>query len=147
MASSSDGTRLVAVTANGQIYTSGDSGGTWSPRELNRSWAAVASSADGTKLAAVVTSGQIYTSTDTGFTWKPRDIDRQWTCIASSADGVRLAATVSQGQIYTTVNATTTTTGTPGFLTGGQGSAIEVQFIGSGQWQPLSSHAGPFGYN
>ena len=47
---------------NGQIYTSTDSGGTWSPRDTSRAWYAVASSADGSKLVAVVYGGQIYTS-------------------------------------------------------------------------------------
>ncbi len=38
-------------------------GETWTPRESNRNWAAVASSADGSKLVAVVINGgQIYTS-------------------------------------------------------------------------------------
>ena len=45
-----------------QIYTSTDSGATWTPRDSNRNWFSVASSADGTRLVAVVDGGQIYTS-------------------------------------------------------------------------------------
>ena len=54
VASSADGTRLVAVATGGQIYTSTDSGTNWTARESNRYWWSVASSADGTKLVAVV---------------------------------------------------------------------------------------------
>ena len=62
IASSADGTKLVAVVYGGQIYTSTDSGVTWTARESRRDWYGVASSADGTKLVAVVYPGQIYTS-------------------------------------------------------------------------------------
>ena len=61
VASSSDGTKLVAVVYGGQIYTSADSGVSWTPRESARNWCSVASSSDGTKLAAAVTYDQIYT--------------------------------------------------------------------------------------
>ena len=64
VASSADGTKLVAVVNGGQIYTSTDSGVSWTPRESNRDWISVASSADGGKLVAVAGfDGQIYTST------------------------------------------------------------------------------------
>jgi hypothetical protein len=62
VASSSDGTRLVAVVNWGQIYTSTDSGLTWTARDSARIWLSVASSSDGTRLVAVEYSGQIYTS-------------------------------------------------------------------------------------
>ncbi len=63
VASSSDGTKLVAVANGGQIYTSADSGSTWTARESSRNWQSVTSSLDGTKLVAVVLGGQIFTST------------------------------------------------------------------------------------
>jgi photosystem II stability/assembly factor-like uncharacterized protein len=65
VASSADGTKLIAAVNNGQLYTSTDSGVNWTPRmtDLNRPWWSVASSEDGGKLVAVVTlGGQIYTS-------------------------------------------------------------------------------------
>ena len=61
VASSSDGTKLVAVVNGGQIYTSINSGVSWTPRESSRNWYSVASSSDGTKLVAVAHSDQIYT--------------------------------------------------------------------------------------
>ena len=92
VASSADGTKLVAVVKLGMIYTSADSGLTWTPRESNRDWEQVASSADGNKLVAIVSNGQIYTSTDSGLTWTARESNRFWLTVASSADGTRLIA-------------------------------------------------------
>ena len=63
VASSSDGTKLVAFVNGGQIYTSIDSGVNWTPRDSNRNWISAASSSDGGKLVAGVEFGQIYTST------------------------------------------------------------------------------------
>ena len=57
MASSSDGTKLVAVATFNQIYRSSDSGATWTAFtdwNLYRHWVKVASSSDGTKLVAVL---------------------------------------------------------------------------------------------
>ena len=50
VASSTDGTKLVAVVSGGQIYTSIDSGLTWTARETNRNWWRVASSGNGNNL-------------------------------------------------------------------------------------------------
>ena len=63
VASSANGSKLVAALFGGQIYTSTDSGVTWTPRESNRDWLSCASSADGSMLAAgVINGGQLYTS-------------------------------------------------------------------------------------
>ncbi len=61
VASSSDGTKLVATESGGRIYTSTDSGVSWTPSESARDWYSVASSSDGTKLVAVAYGDQIYT--------------------------------------------------------------------------------------
>ena len=71
VASSSDGTQLVAVGL-GTIYTSPNSGATWSVTSApNADWYSVASSSDGSHLVAV-TGGGIYTSADSGGTWIAR---------------------------------------------------------------------------
>ena len=110
VASSSDGTKLVAVVFGGQIYTSTDSGVTWTPRDSSRNWISVASSSDGAKLVAVVYGGQIYTSTDSGVTWTPRESSRVWFSVASSSDGTKLVAVVSGDQIYTSTDSGVTWT-------------------------------------
>lgn len=112
VASSADGTKLVAVARSSQIYTSTDSGLTWTPRDTSRLWRSVASSADGSKLVAVVENGQIYTSTDSGVTWTPRESNRFWTCVASSADGTKLAAT-GNAIVYLSTNSGVTWTPRP----------------------------------
>ena len=63
VASSADGNKLVAVEDLGQIYTSTNSGVTWTPQfgDGMQDWYSVASSADGTKLVAVDYGGYIYT--------------------------------------------------------------------------------------
>ena len=113
--SSSDGTMLAAVVFGGYIYTSTDSGVTWTSRmtDATRYWRSITSSTDvtdgtdGKKLAAVVSSnGYIYTSTDYGVTWTPRmtDATRGWWSITSSSDGTKLAAVVYGGYIYTSTS-------------------------------------------
>lgn len=139
IASSADGTKLVAIVDNGQIYTSIDSGVNWTPRETNRLWRAVAISTDGSKIFALVSGGQIFISTDAGTNWTTREGNRSWVSIAVSANNSKLAAAVSGGQLY--ISSPTTTIGTAGYLTGGQYSAVELQYIGSGQFMPIS-HSG-----
>ncbi len=107
VASSADGRKLVAVAYSGRIYTSTDSGVSWTARGSSRAWVAVASSADGSKLVAVVgspASGQIYTSVDSGVNWTSRESSRYWSGVASSADGSKLVAVVHGGQIYTSTD-------------------------------------------
>jgi ligand-binding sensor protein/phage pi2 protein 07 len=144
VASSADGSKLVAVAE--EVYTSTDSGANWTPRAGSPPAFAVASSSDGIKLVAVVVGGQIYTSTDSGANWTPRESNRNWRSVASSADGSKLVAVVNGGQIYTSTDSGVTWTtaasgtlpGTAGYLTGGQSTAIELQYIGGGAFLPLS---------
>jgi len=104
VASSADGSKLVAVEAAGQIWTSSDSGATWSAHESASLWQSVASSADGSKLVTVVEGGQIWTSTDSGATWNAHESAKQWWSVASSADGSKLVAVVQGGQIWTSTD-------------------------------------------
>lgn len=104
LASSLDGEKIVAAGYSGRIYTSTNSGATWTQRDGVRNWNDVVSSADGTKLAAVVYGGQIYTSTDSGVNWTAQGASRNWNGIAGSADGTKLVAVVNGGQIYTSAD-------------------------------------------
>jgi len=113
VASSADGTKLVAtvgnnLSASGYIYTSTDSGASWTPRDSARQWVAVASSTDGTKLVAANYSGSanpgIYTSANAGTNWTWQGSVSFCCAVASSADGTKLVAAVQNGQLYTSVN-------------------------------------------
>jgi len=117
VASSADGSKVVAVASGGQIYTSTDSGVTWSAHESKRNWVSVASSGDGSKLVAAVAAvtvgasgGQIYTSIDSGATWTARESVRNWSWVASSSDGSKLVALESAGLIYTSADSGVTWT-------------------------------------
>ncbi len=112
VAMSADGTRLVASAAvlfsptrggahGGPIYTSTDSGATWSPVNVpSNQWAWVASSADGVRLVAAAAYdysntayGSIFVSTNSGADWTVTSAPTNvWHCVASSADGTRLIA-------------------------------------------------------
>jgi hypothetical protein len=109
----------AGTDAGGKIYTSTDSGVSWTPRESNRGWLSVASSSDGVKLVAGVNGGKIYTSTDSGATWTERGIIiHYWYSVASSSDGVKLVAVALSGYIYTSVNSGVTWTASESTGTG-----------------------------
>ena len=102
--SSSDGIKLAAVVYGGYIYTSTDSGASWTERTASgsRGWYGMSSSSDGTKLAAAALPGYIYTSTDSGVNWTAQTASgsRDWNAITSSSDGTKLTAAVNPGYIY-----------------------------------------------
>ena len=143
VASSASGSNLVATVTGGFIYTSSDGGATWTPQNQLSSlaWTSVASSADGARLIAAYNGpGYVFTSSDSGFTWlaSAAATNAQWTAVACSADGSKLVAAASDGNLWTSAQGATTTPGTAGFLVGGYLSALELQYIGSGQFLPLS---------
>jgi hypothetical protein len=88
VASSADGTKLVAITASGSVYTSTDSGATWSGTTLGGQGYAVASSADGSKLVAATSAGIVVNS---GGYWTMSLPNVIATSVASSADGTMIA--------------------------------------------------------
>ena len=145
VASSADGSKLAAVETSGGIYTSINSGSTWMQQSNAPSltWASIASSSDGSKLAAASQSGGIYTSVNFGATWTYQSgtTNKTWNCLTSSADGGTLAAGVFGAGIYYAQAAaqSATTTGTNGVISGVQGSAVELQYIGNNRFMPVSS--------
>jgi hypothetical protein len=126
VALSADGEKAVAVNAGpaygqgvpGGIYTSTNSGRTWSETLApSNTWSCVASSADGTTLAAAVLGSSlprapVYVSTNSGATWAPTACppNMQCTALASSADGRELIVggfdgeTTGAGMLYTSTN-------------------------------------------
>jgi hypothetical protein len=145
---SADGTKMAAAVYGGGIYTSFNSGTNWAATAApSGNWVSIASSSDDSKLVAVVSGGDIYTSANWGQTWTPQTngvpTGVSWDCAASSSSGSVLAAgiysTLSGGIFASTAAAqTTTTTGTNGYISGSQGSAAELQCIGTNQFMPVS---------
>jgi hypothetical protein len=103
---SSDGTKIVAGGTRGinnsgiginYIYTSTDSGVTWTQRQNSGpgTFTSVSSSVDGNKLVGADfygnnDNGRIVTSTDAGATWTNHDNIKAYDC-ASSSDGTVIA--------------------------------------------------------
>lgn len=98
VATSSEGSRLVAVANPGGIYTSEDSGTTWISNNVpSGNWNSVASSADGSKLVSANGVG-IYTSMNSGVTWISNNVPSAvWRSVASSSDGCKMIAGRSSG--------------------------------------------------
>jgi hypothetical protein len=102
VASSVDGTKLVAAIYAGGIYTSTNSGQTWISNNVPKEkWWSVASSADGTKLFAsinevnTINSRGIYSSTNAGGIWTLSDapsLYQSWHSVVCSTDGTKLVA-------------------------------------------------------
>jgi hypothetical protein len=87
IASSADGSKLVAAVMSGFVYTSTNSGDTWTKTAAPATtWYSVASSADGQKLLAVGMHS-LYSSTDSGVTWISNNVALGWYTSACSADG------------------------------------------------------------
>ncbi|MSU31558.1 MAG: tandem-95 repeat protein [Pedosphaera sp.] len=108
VSSSSDGSKLVAVADNDNIYVSSNSGANWLAKADVRQWNSVASSLNGQVLAATVKQGKIYVSSDSGTSWIERDSDRAWRSIAVSSN--IMAAVVNNGKIYVSLDSGTTWT-------------------------------------
>lgn len=101
IASSADGTKLVAGRSYDAIYLSTDSGVTWVASSSGTgNWTHAASSADGSVLAVVTSGSTIRVSADGGATWEQHDGSREWTDIAMSADGTRMVASTWNGPLF-----------------------------------------------
>src|ERR1022692_2121144 len=85
VASSSDGTKLVATDGYydnlnykwvGHIYRSTDSGRTWSATsaQTTNEYTAIACSADGSHLLAASNDGRVFTSTNSGTAWLDHNV-------------------------------------------------------------------------
>jgi len=141
---SANGSNVVACINGGHIYTSTDRGFHFTSRDSVRGWKAVSGSADGSiVIAADGAPGYLYISTNYGVNWSAQTSgpSTNWSSVACTPDGSKFVATVSGGQIYTGqvyLSSDATTVGATGYLMGSQYSSIELQYIGNGQFVPIS---------
>jgi hypothetical protein len=110
IAMSHDGVIQTAIAGGGHIYTSTDSGATWTARDSKRQWYGVAMSADGTKQTAVESGGKIYISSDSGVTWTSKASNAAWTGVAMSSDGTKQTAVAFSGHVYISADSGSTWT-------------------------------------
>jgi hypothetical protein len=159
LASSADGGKLAATADGNGIHTLSYFSTNWIKTSAisTNYWGAIASSADGGSLAATVNYGYIYTSADSGVSWVQTSApSTAWSAIASSADGTKLVAVVGEttystaalGGIWTAGYgrvAVNTSTGTGGFLGGGQGSGVKLIYAGNGQFVIVNKQGSIYG--
>jgi len=109
VASSRDGTNLVAILAGGNpsIYLSTNAGVNWMAPQLppQQSWNTVAVSADGQRGVVGANNEYLYLSSDQGLTWARRTVPgiRVWSGIALSANGSNIVA-VASGAVWGSVD-------------------------------------------
>lgn len=152
VAMSADGRYVTAVIEDSGIWQSSDFGTTWNISNApTHTWTGVTSSADGRRMVAVAREwvlfggAPVYTSTDYGLTWTPGPLSDGFAAVASSADGSRFVAVAEQstgtGSLYTSTpyRAPQTTAGITGAIRGRQFQAIELQYIGGGQFIVLTA--------
>jgi hypothetical protein len=144
LVAASTGLKLVAAY-NGGIATSTNFGGNWTISSAgSKTWNCLAGSSDCTRLVAGVSGGSFYASANFGATWTPLTSTNQfWSGAAMSADGTKFAGSVQtvgsvNGGIFYSATSTQTTS-TTNSIVGSQGSAVELQYIGNGQFMPVSS--------
>ena len=111
VASSSDGSKLVAGSSGSSVFVSTNGGAAWIPTISPAvGWNGVASSTNGINLVAAGFEA-LYTSPDGGVTWVSNNVpSADWTSVGSSADGTKLVAvgtleTSGLGVIYHSANA------------------------------------------
>jgi hypothetical protein len=126
--SSLDGDKDAAAISGDYIYTSTNSGVTWSEqiKSGERNWSSIAMSNDGTIIVASVYGGYLWLSTDGGDNWSELTSgdSRNWNSISMNADGTIIAGSVYNGYIYISTD---------------QGQTWEKQTsLGTGEWTSLA---------
>ncbi len=111
IASSADGFKMVAVAGGGGVFTTKNSGQTWTNSASIYSLTCVVSSADGSKLVAGNNAGSSPSTTvsaDSGNTWASSATSMaNCQALAMSADATRQVAVVYGGRIYISANSGT----------------------------------------
>jgi len=108
----------------------------------------LAASSDCTRLVAGVNNGLLYATSNQGTTWTTLTTTNQaWSGAWMSPDGSRFAATTSKsgnidGGIFSCAVSplsSTASTTSSGSLCGSQGAAVELQYLGGGQFMPVGA--------
>ena len=125
---SGDGSKIAAL-GDGKVYTSTNSGATWTSNTPPTGLKVLASSADGTKLVGgggnLGVVGLMAASVDSGGIWRLLNLpDNWWHSIASSADGSKLAAYGHWGGLITSTNSGATWTSANFSMIGAQAYVV-----------------------
>ena len=113
--------------------------------------ACLAASSDCTRLVAGVSSGFLYATSNQGATWTTLTASNLvWSGAWMSPDGSKFAATANYSSSSSGLNGgifscgvspqpNTSTTTSSGGVCGSQGSGVELQYLGNGQFMPVGS--------
>jgi hypothetical protein len=110
---SNDGTRLLGAQWGGDIYTSSNSGVTWTNRANPKQWWGFSSSGTGQVVVGITEKVSVHISTDYGQSWStPAGLTTagSFTKSAVSDDGQKIMIVDSYGYIYLSSNGGTTFT-------------------------------------
>jgi len=112
LASSADGSKLIAGVANGPAFFSTNSGANWRTSSVpNLNWVSMASSADGGRIIGAVSGSFLLLSMDFGVTWFLPGLPVQtWKSVCISGDGKWVGAVGSLGTYISSNAATSWTT-------------------------------------
>jgi hypothetical protein len=145
LVASTDGQKLAAAVYGGHIITSSNGGSSWQTANTQTAnWSCLAGSSDCSKLVAGVNNGFLYASANFGATWTALiNTNQSWSGACMSADGNKFAVTAASGGVtggiyYDSVSPQFISS-TTNSIGGSQGSAVELQYIGNGQFMPVSS--------
>jgi len=145
VACSGNGTYLGEVSG-GKVAYSINSGGSFNTVTGGPSGVTcVAVSSDCTKMVAGVSGGLLWASSNQGATWTAlTTTNLYWTGVWMSPDGSKLAGTaftsgVIGGGVFSASVSALPNTSTTSSICGSQGSAVELQYLGNGQFMPVGS--------
>jgi photosystem II stability/assembly factor-like uncharacterized protein len=113
MTVSNDGTRILAADWGGDIYTSSNSGVTWTNRANPKQWWGFSSSGTGQVVVGITEKVSVHISTDFGQSWStPAGLTTAGTFTKSaiSDDGQKIMIIDSYGYIYLSSNGGSTFT-------------------------------------
>jgi hypothetical protein len=145
IACSGNGNYLAKISAG--IAVSTNAGSTWFniPAPFGTP-TGLAASSDCTRLVAGVGSGLLYASSNLGASWTTLTTTNQlWSGAWMSADGSKFAASfgksgsVDGGLFSSTITPQPNTISTNSTISGSQGTAVELQYIGNNQFMPVSA--------
>lgn len=109
---SPSGQYLIAGSYGGRLYTSSNSGSSWTERQpagnANKSWQTVGISGDGQFMLAGILSSRLYKSIDGGVNWSEvqpaGDVDKDWYVTMISPDGLNAFVGVGGGRLYRSID-------------------------------------------